>query len=315
MAQPGVRVVARGAEVGKALGALRASYGLKGKDVPGIGTITPGTVWEGRKMVAAVTGMSVYATVDDTLYEYNFADFVREANFQAVTKAAKGAKGWCVLAEMEMNVICALAGPAYIVLAVEAAKLALFVYVNKREVSDAMENAPRAMTLLLYIRRKYPTLFGKLVLGSARTVLVGLKEEVVSAERIAEFIADLLKDLGKGEGAVTVRLLAEVLKKVTISMMATKGLAKMMGASAVKAAGRRSEELRDHLNRMGCRVSLGEAKAISAEVSTDPAAATKLQDLQSALNGIVPFLQKLGEEKDEAAKPGEGAEARAEGAA
>jgi hypothetical protein len=174
-------------------------------------------------------------------------------------KAAKSAKGWCTLAEIEMAVICELIAPWYLLLGINCAKVGLFYHENKREIDDAFQVAPKAMNLLLYAKRKYPLLCKKLAVGATKDVIIGLKDQVVANEHVASFVADFIKDMVE-DPEVAIGRLVEVLVKVSFTVVVKKSLAGMAGAAAVTAASRRGEELITYMNRAGYPVTLSEAR-------------------------------------------------------
>jgi hypothetical protein len=62
---------------------------------------------------------------------------------------------------------------------------------------------------------------------------------------------------------------------------------------------RRSTELVTYMNHVGYKTTLAEANAITKELAADPAAPTKLHELDSTLRALLPLLKKLQQEKEE----------------
>lgn len=79
------------------------------------------------------------ATAGDRLYEWGIGDWFREAEIQGLQKAAVAAKGWCVLAETEMAVICELMAPWYLLLGLTGAKVGLKKLQEEKEESGGVE--------------------------------------------------------------------------------------------------------------------------------------------------------------------------------
>ncbi|HEX3695285.1 MAG TPA: hypothetical protein VH374_07840 [Polyangia bacterium] len=266
-------------------------------EIPGHGTLRPGTIWMGNKMLVYAETMRVCASVDDRLFEYGIGDWFREAEIQGLQKAAKSAKGWCTLAEIEMAVVCELIAPWYLLLGINCAKVGLFYHENKKEIDDAFQVAPKAMKLLLYAKRRYPLLCKKLAVGATKDVIIGLKDQVVTNEHIASFIADLIKDMTE-DPEMAIGRLAKVMVKVSFTVLVKKSLAGMGGTAVVTAASRKCDELISYMNRVGYPVTLSEANAITHEVAADPMAPLKLQELEMTIKALLPLLKKLQEEKE-----------------
>ena len=273
-------------------------------EIAGHGTLRPGTIWMGEKMLVSAEPMRVYATIGDRLYEYGIGDWFREADLQGVQKAAKGAEIWCTIAEIEMGVICELICPMYLIVGVSCAKAGVFVHQNFKEIDLAMKIAPQASSLLLYCRKKYPVLCETLAKGALKNVVLGLKSQVVTKEHIASFIVDLLKDVAKNPEEAIAHF-AAVIAKVALTVLSSnfKG---MVAQAAITAANRRSEDLLTAMKYNGYQVTLAQVKAISSEVAADPSAAMKLQELARVLNQLLPLLRKLQAEKEDGKEPAEG---------
>ncbi len=278
--------------------AAKLMRGARPVNIPGRGILRPGTIWMGNKMLVYAESMRVCATVEDRLYEWGIGDWYREAEIQGLQRAAAAAKGWCVLAEAEMAVICELMAPWYMVLGLTGAKVGLFYHTNKREIDQALQVAPRAISLLAYAKRKYPLLCKKLAEGAAKEVVIGVKDQVMTTEHVASFLADVLKDLTE-DPELAIGHLATLLGKVAFAVMVKKGLAGMVARSAIAAANQRGTELVTYMNHVGYKTTLAEANAITQELAKDPAAPAKLNQLDSTLRALLPALKKLQEEKEE----------------
>lgn len=267
-------------------------------NIPGHDILRPGTIWMGDKMLVYADQMRACATVGDRLYEWSIGDWFREADFQGLRKAADSAKVWCVLSEIEMGVLCEVIAPWYLLLGLTGAKVGLFCHENRRELGDALEVAPRAMSLLVYVKRKYPLLCKTLAKGAIKDVLVGLKDQVISKEHIASFLADLIKDLTE-DPELAIGQLATLLGRVAFTTVVRKGWKGMVARSAIAAADRRGTELVAYMNQVGYKTTVAEANAFTQELAADPAAPAKLHELDSTLRALLPLLKKLQEEKEE----------------
>ncbi len=260
--------------------------------------LKPGTVWSGNKMLVQASPMTVYFTVDDRLYEWNTGDFVRTEWINAESKGAKSAKVWCVIAEVEMGILCELIAPWYVLLGVNCAKFGLFFSENKETLLQALRVAPTVISLLLYVRAKYPTLFRVLLVKGCWSTLTEMKDgSPVNREQVGSFIADLLKDMAEGP-EITLAHITEVLVKTSL-MNAAKIAAKNFGNAGLRVTQRRGEEFRLFVARSGYQVTLDEANEITGEISSDAAAPHKLKELEGALRGLIPLLEKLNSESED----------------
>jgi hypothetical protein len=259
--------------------------------------LRPGTVWSGNKMLVQASPMTVYFTVDDRLYEATTSDFVRTEWMNAESKGARSAKVWCVIAEVEMGVLCELIAPWYLLFGLSCAKFGLFFSENKETFLQALRVAPTAISLLLYVRTKYPTLFKVLLVKGSWETLTELRDgSPASREQVASFIAELLKDMAESP-EITLAHITEVLVKTSL-MNAAKIAAKNFGNAGLRVTQRRGEEFRLFVARSGYRVTLIEANNITSEVSSDPFASHKLKELEGALRGLLPLLDKLNSESE-----------------
>ncbi|MCW5979538.1 MAG: hypothetical protein KIT09_15780 [Bryobacteraceae bacterium] len=252
--------------------------------------LRPGTIFSNRKILVYPSPMTVYYAVDDRLYEEGTALFVRGEYLNAMSAGAARAMPMVHLAKAEIALLTGIFVPWYGMLGLTAAKVGLLYSAHKKEFDSALQKAPAALRTLLEVRRRYPELFRRLMLTSAKEFLVNLPNGV-TAEDVAFFLGRVIKGAG-GVPELTLGQLAKVVARVAVVVgslhapsMAARGMA---SAAATNAAA-----LKAQLAAQGLRVSQEEANVILREILADPKGVERLRELENACNELAPVLRCL----------------------
>lgn len=116
--------------------------------------LTPGTIWDGGKLLVLVDAQTVHYTVGRNLYRWNTSDFIRDEWLGALARAAHNARGMVTLVKVEVEFLTGLLVGPEIVLAVSAARIAWFAHRNYKLLgelwahADQFTNAWRAFAAL-----------------------------------------------------------------------------------------------------------------------------------------------------------------------
>lgn len=283
--EPAMRAVAEVLKTAKTYVAMGSSMGPV--------QLKPGTVWSGNRMLVQASPMVVYATIDDRLYEWSTAAFVQEEWLAAMSKGMKSAEMWCEIAQVEVALICGLFVPWYLLLGMSCAKVGLFYAGNKQSVDKAIDSAPKAINLLLRMKKKYPTLFKKLTANTTREIVSELKQgHGVTAEDVAFFLGRVVHGVTEAP-EVTIGMIIKITSKVgfLVTLSHAPGIVAHAAGSALH---KRADELRSYLNSIGYTVTLDEAKEILREVASDPEALHNMKELETSLKALLPALETLG---------------------
>jgi hypothetical protein len=260
--------------------------------------MTPGTVWNGNKMLVQASEMMTLSTEDDRLYEWSTGLFIRDEWIGCMQQAARKAEGWVVIAKVEMVLLTALISPMWVILAVSAAKAALFYASYKRACDVAMTNAWPLYKLFVKWKTKYPTLWKKIRSKAVRGWWDEVKHEnvnLVTAEDGANFVAGLLKGLSGAPELGLAIVLRIIGWKGFVGGMTVlgKGLGRAAPSAVTRPVHEGAEQLRQYLTSIGYQVSADEARQILQEFAQDREATQDLRRLEVYLRAVLPSLQTL----------------------
>jgi hypothetical protein len=252
--------------------------------------LRPGTIFSNNKMLIWPTMSTVYYTIDDRLYEYGTADFIRGEYLNALSAGAANAMPMVYLAKAETALLMGIFVPWYGMLGLTAAKLGLAYTGHKKEFELAFQKAPVVLRLLLDLRRRYPKLFSKLARSAAWQVVTDLPSGV-SAEDVAFFIGRVIKGVG-GAPEVSLGAVVKIVASVA-GIVALLHLPSIAAHGVATSAERNALALREQLARQGIHVSKEEAYTILHEVLSKHDALRNLQQLKDACNDLIPLLKQL----------------------
>ncbi|NJM40843.1 MAG: hypothetical protein HC853_08755 [Anaerolineae bacterium] len=252
--------------------------------------LRPGAIWSGNRMLVYAAPMYVNYTIGDRLYEWSTADFIRDEWFNAVGRAGASAMPMIYLAKAEMALITGLFVPWYFLLGIGVAKVGLFYYMHRNQVNIAIQQAPRILSALSYLRQNHPTLFSKLLSSTAQEVLTNLPSGI-TGEDIGFFIGRVLRGIG-GAPELTLGVVARTVAIVAAVVSATH-LPSVAAGAARTAAQRRAVQIQARLAEVGIVVSPQEAQLIVNDFIRERDAVTKLRELEAACQQLMPALNEL----------------------
>ena len=263
-------------------------------DVPSaMGTVrlNPGSIWRGNRMLLNPAPLYVWYTIDDRLYEWNTALFVRDEWFSAMSEGAASAHWLVILGEAEMALLTGIFVPWYILLGVSCARLGIFYLTNKQAVNNAFTYGPDVIRQLLALRDSHPVLFHKLLVQAGKDALSNLPGSV-NAEDVAFFVGRVIKSSLETVGVLTVEKLIEIALKdaglVTAAHLPSV-TARAVGATASAYA----DQLKSQMEAAGFTLTKGEAESILNEALAQPDTSSRLQALQDACNKLKPSTDAL----------------------
>jgi hypothetical protein len=264
-------------------------------DVPSaMGTVrlNPGSIWRGNRMLLNPAPLYVWYTIDDRLYEWNTALFVRDEWFSAMSEGAASAHWLVILGEAEMALLVGIFVPWYIMLGVSCAKLGIFYLTHKQAVNDAFKYSPEVIRALLALRESHPVLFHKLMVQAGKDVLSNLPGSV-SAEDVAFFLGRVIKGALEAAPELTLRGLLDIAIHVA-KLVAVVHLPSVTARAVGAAASTYADQLKSQMEAAGFTLTKGEAESILSEALAQPDTSSKLKALEDACNKLKPSTEVIG---------------------
>lgn len=259
--------------------------------------LKPGTVFSFNKMLIYAEMATVYYTVDDRLYEYTTADFLRAEDLNAMAAGAKTAEIWIDVAKAENALFMGIFVPWYGMLGLTAAKLGVLFLANKKHFETAQRVAPKVLKLLQELRSRHPAVFNVLLKTTARNILLELPHGI-SAEDVAFFLGRVLQGASKLKGGAfevwaEVSLGAIIKVAVKCAVLVTVTHAPGMAVHAAgHAAAQHAEKIRTDLAAQGLHLSREEA-AVLAKNLKQQEVSQKLTELSKACEELIPVLNEI----------------------
>jgi hypothetical protein len=253
--------------------------------------LKPGSIWSGNRMLIVASPSTVVYAIDDRLYEWGTAAFVRDEYLSALSIGASRASHWVTVAQVEFAVLSGIFVPWYVLLGLSCARAGLFYKSNQRVVDEAFRQAPKALKLLQELRRRSPTLFSTLARSAAKEILVNLPSGV-TGEDVAFFVGRVIRGVAGAGPDVTVGAVVKIVGTVAGLVTATH-LPAIAAHGVGHAAGQKAADLKRALAAAGYTVSEAEARAIVSEVLAQRDTAALLKDLDAACRALLPTLNQL----------------------
>lgn len=245
--------------------------------------LQPGTIWSDNRLLVSADTTFTHYTIGDGFYEWSTSSFIREEWFNAVAPAVAQAELIVTLAKVEIAFITGLLVPFYQLLLVSAASLGLSFHRNRETYMAALDQAPRVIQLLNDFRERCPTLYTRLRNTAANDLLANLPSGV-TAEDVAFFLGRIIRT----------RVIGTILRTVLIGMVvALSRLGLIAGRALRQSALDRVSELQSILATQGVPVTRDEAERIIREIEAMPDTPKKLQELQQAIEKLLPLLEGI----------------------
>jgi hypothetical protein len=241
-------------------------------------------------LIVASPSTVVYA-IDDRLYEWGTAAFVRDEYLNALSIGASRASHWVTVAQVEFALLSGIFVPWYVLLGLSCARAGLFYKSNQRVVDDAFRQAPKVLKLLQDLRRRSPTLFSTLARSAAKEILVNLPSGV-TPEDVGFFVGRVIRGVAGAGPDVTVGAIVRIVGTVAGLVTATH-LPAIAAHGVSHAAGQKAVELKRALTAAGYTVTDAEARAIIGEVLAQRDTAALLKELDLACRALLPTLNQL----------------------
>jgi hypothetical protein len=253
--------------------------------------LKPGSIWSGNRMLITASPSTVVYAIDDRLYEWGTAAFIRDEYLSALGAGASRASHWVTVAQVEFAILSGIFVPWYLLLGLSCARAGLFYKSNQQTVDEAFRQAPKVLKLLQDLRRRSPTLFATLAKSAAKEVLTNLPSGV-TAEDVAFFVGRVVRGAAGAGPELTIGAMLKIIGTVAALVTATH-LPAMAAHGMANAAGQKAAELKRALTQAGYTVSEAEARAILSEVTAQRDTLAMLKELDAACRALLPTLQQL----------------------
>jgi hypothetical protein len=232
-------------------------------------TLVPGAI-ANEKLLLVATPLSVYYIDGKDLWVAYTPDFVRDIWLTAFGQGVQRAEWLLPIIEAEFAFLMAFIAPWYLVAGLTVLQGTAFYASNRVEFHQAVRDFSEFNEQRIEFKRRYPTLYGK-VLNSALIATLFDLPKGVSLEDVAYLVGRILGHQGLlGQAMKGVTITAKVVAKVVLQYVILVGTLHSPGivARAAKAAARdTADKLQNGFNELGFKVSKAEADRMVVELA------------------------------------------------